>query len=558
MTTEPEHAKGASSGAPVETLDAIVIGAGFAGIRALWEFTRSNHRVRAFEAGSDVGGTWYWNRYPGARTDSEAWAYCFTFSRELQDDWQWSERLPGQREVLKYLEHVVERFDLRRHITFDARVEAATFDEKTQLWEVRIAGGERVRCRYLVSATGVLSIPKKPEFPGADHFKGEIYYAPQWPKEPVDLNGKRVAIIGSAATAIQILPVIAKVAGHVSFFQRTPNYVLPGRNYEIGEEHAVDIRRRYPAIAAQTRAHAFGLPMDATGRTYDSVDDTERHRIFERGWEEGGFHFCFNTFDDIMVDQRSNHAASSFIREKICAIVKDPATAEALCPTYPFFSKRPPSGHFFYEAFNRDNVTLVDISQNGIQEITEKGVRTAAGEHEVDVIIMAIGFDAVTGPLMNIDMRGRGGVSIQEKWRDGPHTHLGIMVDDFPNMFMILGPQAPFGNIPTVIEGVVEWIGDAIARMEREGTATIEPTAEAVHGWTAYLEQIYRMTLLSSGAEVRTWFLGANIPGKPVAVMFHFGGIALYLADIGKERDGGLPGFFTVKKASAAELSQPA
>jgi cation diffusion facilitator CzcD-associated flavoprotein CzcO len=558
MTLEPEHAKGANSGAPAETLDAIIIGAGFAGIRALCEFTRTNHRVRAFEAGSDVGGTWYWNRYPGARTDSEAWAYGFTFSRELQDDWQWSERLPGQREVLKYLEHVVERFDLRRHITFGTRVEAATFDEQTQLWEVRIAGGECFRCRYLISATGVLSIPKKPEFPGAERFKGEFYYAPQWPKEPVDLSGKRVAIIGSAATAIQILPVIAKVASHVSFFQRTPNYVLPGRNYEIGEEHAVDIRRRYPAIAAQTRAHAFGLPMDATGRTYDSVDDAERHRIFERGWEEGGFHFCFNTFDDIMVDQRSNLAASSFIREKIRAIVKDPATAEALCPTYPFFSKRPPAGHFFYEAFNRDNVTLVDISQNGIEEITKKGVRTAAAEHEVDVIIMAIGFDAGTGPLMNIDVRGRGGVTIQEKWHDGPQTHLGIMVEDFPNLFMILGPQAPFGNIPTVIEGVVDWISDTIARMERDGTTIIEPRSEAVEGWMAYLEQIYRMTLLSSGAEVRTWFLGANIPGKPVAVMFHFGGIPLYLADLAKERDAGLPGFFASAKRDAAKLSQPA
>ena len=542
--SEPRH--------DVHSLDAIVIGAGFAGIRALLELAKLGLSAHAFEAGSDVGGTWYWNRYPGARTDSEAWAYCYTFSRELQEEWTWSERLPGQSEVLRYLQHVVDRFDLRRRISFNTRVAAAHFDETARLWRVTTDDGQAFVCRYLICATGILSIPKQPEFPGADRFRGEIHYAPRWPKEPVDLTGKRIAIIGSAATAVQILPVVATVAAHVSFFQRTPNYVLPGRNYAIGQEQAQSLRRRYPEIGEQTRSHAFGLAMDRTGRTYDSVDDAERRRIFERGWEEGGFHFCFNTFDDLVVDPRSNEAAAEFVRDKIRSIVKDPKTAEALCPKYPFFSKRPPSGHFFYEAFNRDNVELVDISADPIEEITETGIRTASSERDFDVIILAIGFDAGTGPLMNIDLRGRRGLSIRDAWQDGPRTHLGIAVEDFPNMFMILGPQCPFGNLPTVIEGVVEWIGGVIDRVERDGIGEITPKPEAVAEWADYLNQMYRATLLSSGEQVGTWFLGANIPGKPVVALFHFGGVALYLEDIRKEFDRGLPGFSMQGRAMPA------
>jgi cyclohexanone monooxygenase len=554
MRTEAEHRDVTDVANASRTVDAIVIGAGFAGIRALHELATRRLTFVAFEAGSDVGGTWYWNRYPGARTDSEAWAYCYTFSPELLEEWQWSERLPAQPEVLSYLRHVVDRFDLRRHITFNTRVVAAHFDEGARLWRVTTSRGDRWSCRYLISATGILSIPKEPEFPGIDRFKGEVHFAPRWPKDRVDLKGKRVAIVGSAATAVQILPVVANVAKHVSFFQRTPNYVLPGRNYAIGEEHAQSLRERFPEIGEQTRAHAFGLAMSPTGRTYDSVDDAERRRIFERGWEEGGFHFCFNTFDDLVVDKRSNDAASEFIRDKIRSIVRNPKTAEALCPKYPFFSKRPPSGHCFYEAFNRDNVELVDISEDGIEEITETGIRTRTAEHAFDVIILAIGFDAGTGPLMNIDLRGRDGVTIQDAWADGPRTHLGIGVEHFPNMFMILGPQAPFGNLPTVIEGVVAWIGEVIGRMEREGLAEIEPTHEAVEGWAAYLEAMYRATLLSSGKDVGTWFLGANIAGKPVVPLFHFGGVALYLANIRKELEQGLPGFATMADASAAAM----
>jgi cyclohexanone monooxygenase len=553
--SERTNAAGAAREVAGGTLDAIVIGAGFAGIRALRELSALNLTALAFEAGSNVGGTWYWNRYPGARTDSEAWAYCYTFSRELQEEWRWSERLPSQAEVLRYLDHVVDRFDLRRYISFNTRVVAAHFDDDQRLWHVTTDKGERFSCRYLICATGILSVPKQPEFPGAERFEGEIHFAPRWPKEPVDLTGKRVAIVGSAATAVQILPVVANVAAHVAYFQRTPNYVLPGRNYAIGDEHAQSIRRRHPEIAEQTRAHAFGLAMNPTGLTYDSVDDAERRRVFERGWEEGGFHFCFNTFDDLVVDQRSNDAASAFIRDKIRSIVKDPVTAEALCPKYPFFSKRPPSGHFFYEAFNRDNVELVDISSDGIREITATGIRTGSAEYTFDAIILAIGFDAATGPLMSIDLRGRGGVTIQDAWADGPRTHLGIAVEHFPNMFMILGPQSPFGNLPTVIEGVVAWIGEVIGRLERGAKAEIEPTGEAVAAWGAYLEQMYRATLLSNGEQVGTWFLGANIPGKPVTPLFHFGGVALYLADIRKELDQGLPGFSIVSAGPAHGFS---
>ena len=528
---------------PPDFYDAIVIGAGFGGLQMLHDLLAQGKTVKVFEAGSDVGGTWYWNRYPGARTDSESWGYCFSFSKALQQDWTWSERLPSQGEVLCYLQHVADRFDLRRHIAFNSRIASAHFDETAQLWTVTTEQGAQARCKYLVSATGVLSVPKKPEFPGLENFKGEHYFAPIWPKHPVSFEGKRIAIIGSAATAVQLLPVLAKTAGHVHYFQRTPNYVLPGRNYGIHEEEARSLKTHAPEIIERRRQHGFGLPMTSPGRGYADVSDAERQRIFEAGWEEGGFHFCFETFDDILTDQRSNDAASAFVRNKIRAIVKDPATAEALCPRYPMFAKRPPSGHFYYEAFNRSNVTLVDIQNDPIREVTPTGVATETRSFDVDMIIFATGFDAATGPMMAIDIRGRDDTPLRSKWASGPRTHLGLMIDQFPNLFMIMGPQSPFGNIPTIIEGQVEWIKAAIAEVEARGGGTMEPSAEAPAAWNSRLEEIYHMTLLPAGVAVKTWFLGANVPGKPVSVLFFFGGVGNYLDHLQDVTRQGLPDF---------------
>jgi cation diffusion facilitator CzcD-associated flavoprotein CzcO len=530
--------------------DAVIIGAGFGGLRMLHALVQDGKRVKVLEAGTDVGGTWYWNRYPGARTDSESWGYCYQFSDELVDDWTWSERLPGQDEVLRYLQHVADRFDLRRHIDFSSRVASAIFDEEKGLWSVATEAGGRFICKYLISATGVLSVPKKPDFPGLEAFKGEYYFAPQWPKDEVSFEGKRVAIIGSAATAIQILPVAAHAAEHVYYFQRTPNYVLPGRNYNIHRHETQQLKKNRGDVFDTRRRHPFGLPMKMSGRTYDSVTDEERQQVFEAGWEDGGFHFCFDTFDDIMIDQRSNDAAAEFVRRKIRSIVKDPETAAKLCPDYTFFAKRPPSGHFYYETFNRPNVTLVDVGSDAIQRVTETGIETGSAHYDVDIIIFAIGFDAGTGPLMAIDVQGRDGATIRSKWENGPETYMGLMLEKFPNLFMIMGPQSPFGNIPTIIEGEVDWISKVMAQNDRIG-GTVEPAHEAELAWNTQLQQIYQATLLPAGVAQKAWFLGANVPGKPVSVLFFFGGVNAYLDAIHDAADNGMAGLLFHEPAQA-------
>lgn len=521
--------------------DAVIIGAGFGGLRMLHELVQQGKRVQVLEAGTDVGGTWYWNRYPGARTDSESWGYCYEFSDELVDDWTWSERLPGQEEVLRYLQHVADRFDLRKNIEFSSRVVSAIFDNSNDLWVVETEAGQQYRCRYLVSATGVLSVPKQPDFPGIETFKGEYYFAPQWPKDEVNFEGKRVAIIGSAATAIQILPLAAQAAEHVYYFQRTPNYVLPGRNYNINAHETKQLKRNRGDVFDTRRNHPFGLPMKMSGRTYDAVTDEERQQIFEAGWEDGGFHFCFDTFDDIMTDQRSNDAAAEFVRRKIRSIVKDPDTAAKLCPNYTFFAKRPPSGHFYYETFNRPNVTLVDVGSDAIRRVTEHGIETGSEQYDVDIIIFAIGFDAGTGPLMAIDVRGTDGTDIRSKWEHGPDTYMGLMLENFPNLFTIMGPQSPFGNIPTIIESQVDWISKVMAKNEQVG-GKVEPTRDAEISWNDQLQQIYQATLLPAGVALKTWFLGANVPGKPVSVLFFFGGVNAYIDAIHNAADNGMAG----------------
>jgi cation diffusion facilitator CzcD-associated flavoprotein CzcO len=527
-----------------EAVDAIVIGAGFGGLRMLHELRGLELSVKAIEAGSDVGGTWYWNRYPGARTDSEAWVYCYSFDENLLAEWDWSERFPKQPEMLRYLQHVADHFDLRRDIQFDTRVAYAHYDEDANRWVVATESGGRFTCTYLICATGLLSAPYEPPFPGLASFEGQSYVTARWPKEPVDLTGKRVAVVGTGATGVQVITVVAQIASQLTVFQRTPNYVLPARDHAIDEEQRQAIKASYGAIWQQVRQQVFAFAMKPAGRVAADVTPEQHRQILDAGWESGGFRYIFETFDDILVDAESNAAASDYVREKIRAIVKNSATAELLCPrNHPLVGKRPPLGHFYYEAFNRDSVHLVDVSENPIVEITASGLRTETDEYEFDVIIFATGFDAAIGALRSMDVRGRNGVTINAKWAKGPRTHLGIMVDGFPNMFMISGPQSPFANIPPIIENTVRWIGQALADMRDDGHGHMEATPEAVAAWCTHLTELVNATVVSDGEAAHSWFVGANIPDKPHVAQLYFGGAPAYFAACQSELERGYEGF---------------
>lgn len=534
--------------------EAIVVGAGFGGLRMLHELRQLGISARVLEAGTDVGGTWYWNRYPGARTDSEAWVYCFGFSRALVDEWEWPERMPSQMDVLRYLQFAADRLDMRKDIQFNTRVKSAVFDEPSNQWTLTTESGGQFTCTYFISASGLLSAAYKPPFPGLDSFEGRWAMTAQWPKEGVDFTGKRVGIVGSGSTAVQLLPVAARTAAHVSMFQRTPNYVLPSRNYALDAADKQAIRTNFKKTWAQCQEQVFAFAMDRTGRAAVDYSPAEQQRIFEAGWETGGFRFLFETFDDLLVNAESNFAAAEFIRNKIRAIVKDPAVAEMLCPNYPFAAKRPPLGNFYFEAFNRDNVTLIDVSNDPIEAITPTGVKTRDREFEFDILVFALGFDAVTGALTQMDVHGKDGATIKDKWEAGVQTYLGIGVDNFPNMFMISGPQGPFANIPVVVDNVSSWIGQAISYMRGNGYNRLEAEPSAVEAWGQHVKDIVDMTLFSKGEAVHSWMLGANIPGKAHSVLFYLAGADSYFKEIKQVSDASFPGFSFGRRAGVKQL----
>ncbi|MBI3225442.1 MAG: NAD(P)/FAD-dependent oxidoreductase [Mycolicibacterium cosmeticum] len=510
--------------------DALVIGAGFGGVRTLIELNKLGLSAIALEAGTDVGGTWYWNRYPGARTDSESWSYCFPFP-EIEQAWNWSERYPGQAEVQRYVAFVADHFDVRRQVTFGQRVASASYDETANIWAVTTEDGSRYTCTFLITCLGHLSIPQLPQFEGLDTYAGEVYSTAQWPKEEVDFTGKRVAVIGTGASGIQTIPIVAQQAAHLTVFQRTPNYVMPAQNHDLDDAFRQQIKDDYAEVWRKARSHVFGFPLDPAGRTYSDVTtEKERHDIFEQGWRDGSFHFVFETFDDLILDQRSNDAAAEFIRTKIRETVEDPATAELLTPRgYPYISKRPPSGTDYYETFNRDNVELVDIRNNPIESMTATGLRTSQRDYDFDAVIFATGFDAVTGALNSIDITGKGGVKLSEAWAGGPENYLGTATPGFPNLVTVCGPQSAYANIPVIIEAVVTWLGQALTFMKKNNYERLEATPEATASWVAQVDAIFNATLLPAGEEVNSWYLGANTPGKPRRVLFYFGGAAAYL-----------------------------
>ena len=518
-----------STAGPVPELDAVIVGAGFSGLYMLYRARDVlGLRARVYEAGDGVGGTWYWNRYPGARCDSESYYYSYSFSEELEQEWEWTSKYPEQPEILRYLNHVADRFDLRHDVQLSTRVTAATFDEATDRWDIRTESGERVSARFFISAVGCLSAANVPKFAGLDRFEGEHYHTGAWPHDGVDFTGKRVGLIGTGSTGIQATPVIAREAAHLTVFQRTPNYSVPARNVPLTPEGTRDIKADYGEIRRLSRESFAGFPFTPSERLAMDVSDEERQAIYQRLWEEGGFKFMWGSFSDLLHDKEANDTAAEFIRAKIRETVKDPAVAEKLVPTdHPYGSKRPPIDTDYFETYNRDNVSLVDVRQSPITEITPRGLRTEDGEYDLDVIVFATGFDAMTGALLNIDIRGLAGQTLAEKWVGGPRMYLGLQTAGFPNFFTITGPGSPsvLSNMPVSIEQHVEWISDCISYMREQGLGRIEATVDAEEAWVEEVRVIANETLFPLA---NSWYLGANIPGKTRVFMPYVGGMAPY------------------------------
>ena len=510
-------------------VDALIVGAGFAGMyQLLCLRDRLGLTARVLEAGAGVGGTWYWNRYPGARCDTESHAYSYYFSQELLDTWEWSQRYPEQPEVMRYLNHVADHFDLKRDISFSTRMTAARYDERANRWHVQTQVGAHYCAQFLITAVGCLSAANIPEIPGLDSFAGNWYHTGQWPHEGVDFAGKRVGQIGTGSTGIQAAPVIAETAAHLTVFQRTANYSVPAHNVPLSDDFKQYVRNNHPEIRRAMHASSNGHPFKNSERSVFDVTPEEREALYEAAWEIGGLQFR-TTFEDIMSDQAANDTAANFIRGKIRKVVKDPKTADVLADIdHPYAGKRPPIDSHYFEAFNRDNVSLVDLRVAPIERITQTSIVTGQGDHPLDIIVFATGFDAMTGPLLGIDIRGRDGVALKDVWHAGPLTYLGLQVAGFPNLFTVTGPGSPsvLCNMPVAIEQHVEWITDCIAHMRERGAERIETTQRAAHEWVEEVNAAAAATLL---AQVKhSWYLGANVPGKPRVFMPYAGGMDRY------------------------------
>jgi cyclohexanone monooxygenase len=513
---------------PTTNFDAIVVGAGFAGMYMLHRLRDTlGLSVRVYEAGDGVGGTWYWNRYPGARCDSDSYIYCYTFDKQLWQEWEWSERYPEQPEILRYLNHVADRFDLRRDIQFGTRVTAATFDEKTNRWEVRTDQGDVVSARYLIAATGVLSATNLPAFKGLESFKGKWYHTSQWPHEGVDFTAKRVGVVGTGATAVQAIPEIAQQAKHLTVFQRTPGFCVPARNGKVDPAVVKARKADYDGIVERIRNSYFGFELNFIEKSALEVSPEEREREFEARWDTGGFGFWLGNYQDMLFDKEANDLCADYLKRKIRATVKDPTVAEKLIPKYAYGTKRQPLDTNYYETFNKNNVLLVDASDAPIEEITPKGIRAGGKEYELDIIVFATGFDAMTGPLTRIKIQGRGGQLLSQKWEHGPYTYLGMAIAGFPNLFTITGPGSPsvLCNMPVAIQQHVEWISGCIEHLRKHNLTTIEATAKAEEQWTAHVAEVANATLMP---DTNSWYMGANIPGKARIFMPYIGGFGPY------------------------------
>jgi len=505
-------------------VDAVVIGAGVSGLYQLYKLRQLGLKVRGFETGSGVGGTWYWNRYPGARFDSESYTYGYSFSQELLDEWDWAERFASQPETERYLNHVADKFDLRRDIQFKSRVTAAHYREETRSWDVILEDGRRYRTRLLITAIGVLSAPTMPRIAGVDTFLGQSCHTHYWPKEPVTFAGKRVAVIGTGASAVQTIPEVAKTAGHLTVFQRTPNWCAPLHNGKIGEEEMCGIRARYPEIFARCNDTPGCFIHAPDPRATHEVTQQEREAFWERLYGEPGFGIWQGNLRDILVDRRANALISDFIARKIRERVRDPAVAEKLIPKHHGFgTRRVPLETRYYEVYNQPNVELVDINETPIERITPTGIKTSDAEYEFDLIIYATGFDAITGSFDRIDIRGIEGRRLKDEWRDGPQTFLGILVEGFPNMLMVMGPHAGLGNFPRAAEYSVEWVTGLVRFARDRGLTRIEATPAGVAQWTDHVRGLGEGLLMN---EIDSWMTGVNhnVEGKQTRKIMRYTG----------------------------------
>jgi cation diffusion facilitator CzcD-associated flavoprotein CzcO len=537
---------------PRARVNAVVVGAGFAGLYAHHRLRALDLSIQGYEGAADVGGTWWWNRYPGARCDVESMDYSYSFSPELEQEWTWSERYATQPEILRYVNHVADRFDLRRDIQFETRVTAATWNEDAQRWDIDTDQGDRVSAQFCIMATGCLSDAKQPEIDGIDTFEGEIFHTGQWPHEGVDFSGLRVGVIGTGSSGIQSIPVIAQEAARVTVFQRTPNFTMPAKNAPLDPE-AVRARkaraREHRQAMRESRAGVVvPMPEDSALR----VDDEARDAQFERAWDSGTLYGMVAAFNDLLIDRDANDTAAEYVRARIRDVVEDPEVAERLSPrNHPFGTKRPCLDTNYYATYNRENVTLVDVRSTPITEITPAGIRTATDEFAVDVIVFATGFDAMTGPLLRPDITGAEDVKLRDKWAAGPRTYLGIATAGFPNLFTITGPGSPsvLVNMLVAIEQHVDWVADCIAYLRARGLASIDATVEAEDAWVDHVNAVANLTLFPSA---NSWYMGANVPGKPRVFMPYIGGLPRYTETCDAVAHDDYRGF-TLTPASAPE-----
>jgi cyclohexanone monooxygenase len=517
-----------SSTRPAETYDVVVVGAGFGGMYMLHRLRGLGFSVRVYEQGGGVGGTWYWNRYPGARCDVESMQYSYSFSEELQQEWDWSERYAPQPEILRYANHVADRFKLRSDMEFNMAVKACAFDERANIWSVTLSGGKTVTAKFVVLATGCLSNARKPDIKGLESFKGPVYHTGNWPHDEVDFTGLRVGIIGTGSSGIQSVPVIAGQARHLTVFQRTPQFSIPARNAPMTAADRKRFRDNYPEIRRFAREESRnGIYTELPDRGALDDGDNERRAKYEARWQYGGLTFM-SVYNNLALDQAANDTAADFVREKIDEIVKDRETAGLLRPAnYPIGTKRICIDTDYFDTFNRPNVTLVDIKANPIEEILPNAVRTGGKDHEIDALVLATGFDAMTGSVAKIDITGRGGQTLNRKWAEGPKTYLGLMSAGFPNLFLITGPGSPsvLSNMIVSIEQHVDWIADCVSYMRERGLDSMEAETAAEEKWVAHVNEVAYTTLYP---QADSWYMGANIPDKPRIFMPYIGGVGPY------------------------------
>ena len=521
--------------------DAVVVGAGFAGMYMLYQLRGLGLTTRVYEAGGGVGGTWYWNRYPGARCDVESMQYSYSFSDELDQEWSWSQKYSPQPEILDYANHVADRFDLRRDIVFDTRVVAATFDEEIERWSIETDQGDKITAQFCIMAVGCLSAANMPEFKGFKEFNGPIYHTGQWPHQGVDFTDQRVAVIGTGSSAIQSMPIIAKQARSLTIFQRTPNYSVPAWNGKMDPEYERSVKASYPELRAKGRARPAGFYFPVNIKPAVEATPEERERQYEEFWARGGLPFL-GAYGDLLFDKKANDTMAEFARKKIRNIVKDPVTADLLCPENVFGCKRLCVDSGYFEVFNEPHVNLVDVSRDPIECFTQKGVVAHGKTHEVDAIVCATGFAAMTGSFDKIQITGRNGLTLAEKWRGGPRTYLGLSTSGFPNFFMITGPGSPsvLANMIQSIEQHVDWMVDCIAHMRDTGANTFEPGLDYENDWVAHVNEVSKISLRSTCS---SWYVGANLPGRPRVFMPYIGGFPIYVNRCNDVMTNGFEGF---------------